>query len=91
MRAFHSEVEEIGLQTPSTEKRPLWCIAVLEPWSMPVLQLRYRHAVDEATARANHVVQMAMEGHGNAPYQIIGVARVIGYKVNDNHGDDLSV
>lgn len=46
--------------------------------------IRYTHAVDAATARANVIKSE------KCLLDIIGVAPAIGYFVNDNHGDKLS-
>ncbi len=53
-----------------------------------VPEIEYLHAIDEGDARLQYfqseVPQVMHET------RIVGVAPVIGYHVNDNHGDDVS-
>lgn len=91
-KGFADAADEEGQQTPSTEKRPLFCIAVDEPWVVDEpLQFHYRHAENAHLARVQFILFQENKGHPFHTYTIIEVARVVGYFVNDSHGDALSV
>ncbi len=50
--------------------------------------MEYLHAVDEGDARLQYFQSEAPQVMQEV--RIVGVAPVIGYHVNDNHGDDIS-
>jgi hypothetical protein len=85
--------DEESLSTPSTETRPLFCIATLE--SIPTfpfseIQFHYRHAATRHEARIFHITaHVDIFGRARRPFRIIAISEVVGYKVLDNHGERL--
>lgn len=53
-----------------------------------VPEVEYLHAVDDADARLQYF--QSESPHVMQEIRIVGVAPVIGYHVNDNHGDDIT-
>lgn len=92
---FHISEEALEKSRNSTQpKKPLWCIAYTDRIRPGVLKggMLYVHADDQGDALKQYLFSEC-----NTPLEklrqreIVGVARVIGYFVNDNHGEDLSV
>ncbi len=55
-------------------------------WKPAIL---YVHATDAGDARVQYLQSEAEGNHRHM--RIVGIAPVIGYHVNDNHGEDLTV
>lgn len=75
---------------------PFWCVAFLR-WIPQTKKwekgFSYRHAVDKQMAHKEFLASYVFDMFGNqiALIEIIGIAEVVGYHVDDEHGEKLSV
>jgi hypothetical protein len=93
-QAFKSKIKDEEAESIlSTEKRPLWAIAVNE-WNRQLqrfeLVIRYSHADTMAEAKMTYI-RARCDAYGRVltPYVIIGVAQTIGMKALDDNGTRL--
>ena len=88
---FHISEEELEKSRNSTKpKKPLWCICYEEKVRGKLVgQKVYVHADSEGDARLQYFYSEPPKTLRQR--NIVAVARVLGYFVNDNHGEDLSV
>jgi hypothetical protein len=93
-QAFRRKLdEEEARSVVSTETRPFWCVA-WEEWNRRAkrweLAFNYSHADTMAEARMTFCrARCDPYGRVIVPYNIIGIAQVIGVKALDDNGTKL--